>query len=501
MNETAMSLWVPESFRQDVALQRAGTNGDGLYMALDSMLREYGMGLSDLELARDDLGWMRLGANTTATDLPAIMRVRTVELARINFLRDPLAKQAIRLWTTYSLGKGMTHKAADKKAKEHLDTFWKNRANKKIFSAEGQRKSSDQLLVDGEIFFLIFLGVDADVTVRKVDPLQIKEILYDTEDVDTPILYHREWVDLQGTTHREWYQDWAYDKPGIAIDAGRQLRMATQDAVIFHVAINTLGNRGYSLLTPALDWVKAHRKFLEARASITQALARFAWKGKVKGGASQVAAMKAQLKSAFQGGEPSQETNPSPAAASYWLENDAFDLQAMKFETGAKGAYDDGRMLLHQVCAAVGIMEHYFGDPKTGNLATTKAMELPMLKMFESYQIMWEDTYRVLFEIVLENCGMSKDKWYVDIDSPPIVEKDAPAILEAIGKALDAVPELNVEEIHKMILTVLGINDPDEILARLPKDAGAGARDLTKALGKYTKQIEKALQLTEGGTR
>jgi len=47
------------------------------------------------------------------------------------------------------------------------------------------------------------------------------------------------------------------------------------------------------------------------------------------------------------------------------------------------------------------IFEHYLGDPSTGNLATATAMELPMLKLFEFEQQVWEDVIGDLVTFVV----------------------------------------------------------------------------------------------------
>lgn len=485
-----VELWIPESTRQDIIRGAWREVGASALDGVASLLQEYGIGLADLELAKDDLGWTKLGMPRANQDLTSWSRQELVKRARAYYLRDPLAKQAIRLWTDYSLGRGFAYKAESKRAQAVLDEFWGMRANRNIFSAQGQRKSSNKALVDGEVFFPIFAGAGADVKVRRIDPLEITEILTDPDDIETPVLYKREWWTLQKGLRTAYYRDWMYDGDLDEVpDELGQNQRATEDAMIFHLAINTLGQRGYSLLTPAMDWTKAHRKFLEARASITQALSRFAWKGKSQGGAAQIAAMKSQLKSSHQGGGTT-ENNPPAAAGATWLENQAFDLQQMKVDTGAKNAEADGRMLKLQVAAGTGIFEHYFGDPSTGNLATSKAMELPMLKMFESYQQVWEDTYGALFEFVLINAGIPPAERYVDIDSPPIIEKDAPAIIEAIAKALTIMPELNTDELRKMMLTTLGINDPDEVLAKI-KPADAAGPKLAQALRQYAEALRE----------
>lgn len=487
-----VDMWLPESYKQDIIQGAIQEVGEGWMEALGTLLQEYGVGLADLELSKEDLGWTRLGDPTRqGSDLNEWSRKELVKRSRAYFYRDPLAKQSIRLWTDYTLGRGMTYKAESESAQKTLDEFWHSKANRNMFSASGQRKSSTKLLVDGEVFLAFFVGAGSDISVRRIDPLEITEIISDPDDRDTPILYKREWWSIHKNQQTAYYKDWMYDGELDEVpDNQNQLRRATEDnPLVFHIAANTLGQRGYPMLTPAMDWTKAHRKFLEDRASIMRALARFAWKGKVKGGSTQIAAMKSQLQSAFATGG-NTETNPPAAAGSYWLENEAFDLQSMKFETGAKSAEADGRMLKLQVTAATGIMEHYFGDASVGNLASTKSMELPMLKMFESYQQMWEDCYRQIFDFVLENAGVKEDARYVDVDSPPIVEKDAPATLDAIIKVLTAIPALDTPEIRKMILTTLGINDPDEVLANIKDKPSIGATaDLIASVRKMTETL------------
>src|ERR1700675_4993075 len=63
---------------------------------------------ADIELALDDRGWVVPGRQWTAADLDAQTRTTLVAKARLYWLRDPLMKQAVRLWTDYALGTGVT---------------------------------------------------------------------------------------------------------------------------------------------------------------------------------------------------------------------------------------------------------------------------------------------------------------------------------------------------------------------------------------------------------
>ena len=171
---------------------------------------------------------------------------------------------------------------------------------------------------------------------------------------------------------------------------GFTVSAVTNSAIVYHLAFNTISQRGNPLLLPALDWIKQYRRFLAARVGMMLARSRFAWRKQVKGGQAAVDTVKGALQ------------DKTPEAGAVLVENEAVGMEAIQTPQDAKNAYDDARMIKLQVCAAVGIPEQYFGDIATGNLATAKTVELPMLKMFQSYQSVWGDAYQDIMDIVLE---------------------------------------------------------------------------------------------------
>jgi hypothetical protein len=150
-----------------------------------------------------------------------------------------------------------------------------------------------------------------------------------------------------------------------------------------------------------------------------------------------------------------------------------------------------------------GIFEHYFGDPSTGNLATATAMELPMLKMFEFEQQVWEDILEDLFDFVIiqglrygqdalrgkanvevDNAGGSP-VWVVEplggadlsveVTLPPIVQSDVAiqtAALSSIASAEQMAGQQLVPAKQKALkaLQVLGFDDAGEIVAEMEKN-------------------------------
>jgi len=408
-------------------------------------------------LALEDRGWIRGG--TTANDIiTEASRVDYVKQSRLYWVTDSLAKQSIRLWTDYTFGTGSTWSCEDENANEVLSAYWNSKDNQSVLSSRGQRKCSDKLLVDGEVFFALFLG--SEVRVRLIDPLEITEIITDPDDREDARYYKREWNDVQLGFHTDYYCSHRNLKDEACKDwAGKSIQ-ATENAknvAVYHLPINTLGQRGMPLLLPALRWIKVYNLFLASRAAVMIALSKFAWKVKVQGGAAQVATAKGVL---------NETVVP---AGSVIAENMGSDMQPIKTDTGAQNAREDGRMLKLQVCAATGIPEQYFGDISTGNLATARTVELPLLKMFQSYQAIWKDAFKDMDKLVLENAGIDTDI-HVDRDFPAITPEDAIAVSTALSQLLTAIPKLSdSRDVVQVALLALGINNTAEVLDALEK--------------------------------
>jgi len=444
---------------------------------VEQIIREATRQVED-ELRLEDVGWYNLSIGT-GDIISAQERILNLKLSRLYYAKDPLGRQAIRLWTDYTFGPGMTWQTEDDPAKKALEAFWNSKANQAVLSARGQRKSSDKLLVDGEIFFAIFLAKN-EAKIRRIDPLEIDEIITDPDDIEDVRYYRRKWTDRQGKGHETIYRSTTNIKDMATPDMYGMSTQKTDDALIYHLSYNTIGQRGNPLLLPALDWIKQYRRFLASRVAIMLALARFAWRTKVKGGPAAVEAIKA----ATEGKEI--------AAGSQLLENLGSDTTPIKTETGAKNAYDDARMIKLQIAAAVGIPEQYFGDISIGNLATAKTVELPMMKMFQSYQGVWSDGYQDMDEVILEHNQVPVDT-HIDRDFPRIAPEDVLAVATAIVQILTVMPEFaNSPDVQQIALMSLGINNPAEVLDALAKEVKSNPQAaLVKALRELKESLKK----------
>ena len=403
------------------------------------------------QLALEDAGWINLSTGTET--ISGAERISNIKLSRLYCLKDPLGKQSIRLWTDYTFGTGMSWGCEEDKVKKTLDAFWEADANSKVLGCAGQRQSSNDLLIDGVVYFAFFLGKPIS-RIRRIDPLEITEIITDPDDKENELYYRRDWTDPQSKPHTDYYRSINNLGQSPADDNAGQAVKMTQTAIVYRLTYNDAN----PLLLPALDWIKQYRRFLASRVAMMLALARFAWKTKVVGGQAAVNALKTK-------------TNEKEiAAGSQVLENMGSDTQPIKVDSGARNAYEDARMLRLQVCAAVGIPEQYFGDISSGNLATAKTVELPMVKMFESYQATWRAAYDIIDNVVLAYNGILPGKWHIDRDFPPIAPIDVAEAARALVDTTGVFPQFKLSpDVQQMALLTLGINDPDAVLEELDK--------------------------------
>ena len=441
------------------------------------ILREAYKSVDDA-MAGEDKGWVRLGTSQNGI-FGGVSKTEVITRSRYYAQIDPLAAQALRLWTDYSFGSGITWKTNDEGVKKIIDAFWSNHANAACLSCAGQRKSSHNLLRDGTIYFALFLGTGEDAKIRRIDTLEITETITDPDDADTVLYFRRTWMDTQSHSHDDYYRSWQNIKEQgpAALNSMNQVVKRTQDAIVYRLERDP---NGLPLLMPAIDWIKLYRQFLASRAAIILALTKFAWRNKSKGGATAVAAAKAKL------------DQKKLDAGGTVFENESNDLEPIKTDSGAGNAKTDGDMLKLMICAATGLAIQYFGDVSTGNLATAKTCELPMIKMFESYQAVWEDTYNDILDIILDAAGVPEGNRQVDWEFPKITPDDAAGIAQNIAALIPQLPELAYsDEVLKAALMAIGVKDINEALEQLQtlaaeKDAEQAQQDAQQA--ELTKQ-------------
>lgn len=373
--------------------------------------------ISDVARQIEDLNWVNLSTDRPSLDLVYDDRKRLLQRIRLYRRRSPLAKNAAGLLQHYVLGKGISLKANNRRQIAPIvDEFWEDPDNAQVFTShQAQKEAIDGLWTDGDMFVVLFPDTDAGTThLGMLDALFVEDIIADPNNAAIPRWYKARKpgtkynftdgaYESTVSTDFTYYRDWRNPDDGTG-KGPRPPKKLVEDGLLYHVRINKRGKFGESELAAAVDWLKAHKDFMEDRATLNRAAAQVAWKKKRRGSPTDVANEVARLQSSLIGNVTRYESNPPAASGSTIVENEGTSLEWVKTDTGAQAASADERTLRMMAGSGMGgIPNHYFGDEANANLATATAMELPLLKSYEDWQKLWGDVISDIIGFVLDN--------------------------------------------------------------------------------------------------
>lgn len=526
---------IGKDLRQEMAALReearvANANGD--------LLQER---LAELELALEDANWMRLmmdGEQEFSRD--GIRRI--AELARVMVIKNPLIKRQVLVQALYVWSQGVTVRAKDPVINEVLQRFWDDEKNKsELTSHEARMLKEIDMQVEGNVFFVLFTRpTDGRVRVRSIFPDEIERVVTDPEDAKSPWFYLRVWKEtrlnpatgrIRSTQRKAYYPDWRYhpkNKPDKIGDVD-----VKWDSPVYHKKTGGLSGWkfGLSEVYASIDWARAYKEFLEDVASLMRSYSRFAWRLTYKGGSKKaLAAAKARLNSTLGEGGSGAETNPAPTAGSTFVGSDQYDLQPLNLR-GATISPEDGRRLLLMCAAAAGLPETYYGDVSVGTLATAKSMDRPTELMMRNRQVMWTDVLRDILSYMILQAMKATNKnkirklgavrkvpdgeeieerieWNegvnatLDVDFPPILERDVQAAIQSIVTAAtmngQQIAIFDEPTVARLLLTALAQDDVDEIMAQLyPDETSSVASPETPSEAQLRAAFMKVLEALE----
>lgn len=531
-----------------------------------------------LQRALEDLDYLNLFDTTKMHEILPNANKRDTIL-RLRRLRhdNPLAKQGIRLIVRFTLGKGITWICKNEQIRETLMDFWTDEDNKVILtSPEAMKELVDEAATDGEKFLACFEAPQASpfLKLAEVPMEEIADIVYDPDNRRIPVYYKRKFKELvyngkderyepkQSRDRKDkvlFYRDYRVTddrlkeiSDRIKIPDEKIAKAEGRDIKMMHLYVNPLwtknGRRGISELFASREWFRVFKEFMQDRAIINRAATSIAYRRKVKGGPAAVAQLTGKL-----GGIPVGQTDRElgeigtltrPVAGGIYDSNDPIDLDWMKTDTGAANAKEDGRMLLMVGGAGIGTNIHYFGEGGDANLATAQAMELPMVKNYEDWQIWLAAFLMAVMEYVLRLAygdnipfeertteaegdrlsqvapGTAEVKLQpgdgngkparvevkeprkttiedvVSWDFPPIITKDVVKHMTAWAQLTNQVAPGDIivkEEAIKGALTVLGVPNVDQLMERIK------AEEQRLAVEKAAQQQAMMDNLANGG--
>lgn len=355
----------------------------------------------ELEVALFNSDWRMLTVQAQQEFTREGLRLIT-ELARIMHLKNPVIKRGVDIQRLYVWAQGMSIRAKQPEINDVVQAFLDDERNQAELTSHQERGEKEKdLQLEANLFFCFFTNTqNGRVRVRTIPLDEIYEIICNPEDRKEPWFYKRVWVEtgIDGNQAQKTalYPDWQYkptNKPpsitGLPVN---------WDKPVYHVAVNKYGRFGVSEVYASLDWARAYKSFLENLASVWQALARWAAKLTVKGGAAGVAAAKTKLNTTLS--TTQGETNPSPISGSTFIQAEGRDLQPFR-TAGATMSAEDGRRLFLMAAAPLGFPETFYGDTSVGTLATAESLDRPTELKIKDRQTLWADIHRAIMRFVV----------------------------------------------------------------------------------------------------
>lgn len=408
-------------------------------------------------------------------------RNRSMYNSRYMAHHDVLTGRAVGMWTDFGFGQRVSVVPRDSVGAEIWAEFWDNTSNQYILSDAEIAVLSNDLVKDGEEFFVFFIStLDGTCTIRRIPPEQILTVHRMKDDPDVPLWYTR-----QTEAGEVWYPDWratAAQLETMPIPNGAMMVDALRPnttAVVMHAAPDKVNGRGWPLLRRALEWARAYKDFIGDRATIAKAVAMFVDKLKVQGGSRAVNDVISQLQSSLVNGQGQYfDNNPPPATGSTWVENGAIERTRLPMGTGAGDAQTDGMTIAAQFATGAGMPLHWLGRTDAAqNRAVARESSLPAYAQINRYQNFWADTFGNWVEIVLraaEEYGGATIETYdadVTLDTPLDADiSEVNAVISSIiaangaGRLGDDVANKAIAALTKTALSSLGVRNVDDVL-------------------------------------
>jgi hypothetical protein len=345
--------------------------------------------------------------------------------------RNPLAGQIVNVTTWFVMGKGIGVTANDPAVQEAVSHFWTDPENDMLMT---QHYMSNELQVYGEIFIRFFVNpISGELRIAMIDPSEIYDIVTSPDNIRIPIAYLREYSKPVSPSDRMAEFKVGSDLTTLADNVMREVIDADE---ILHVKVNSVSNhkRGISELYRVLPWLDAYDHWLQDRISLNRARGAFAFLRKVP-------TVPDRASGPFETDSSGRYIPPKPG--SILVVHEGEDWQVLSPSIGSDDAREDGRAIKLMIAAGSGIFEHYFGDPSTGNLATARSMELPMVRKFEDRQRLFENVFMKIFQRVIDAGIIAGTipptvNRNIEINFPPIMPDDVSLLTDTLIKQIDS---------------------------------------------------------------
>lgn len=475
--------------------------------------------LASLELAFEDLDWIRLSLETDREFSRDGLR-KLITLSRIMWLKNPLINRGVNVKAYYVWAQGINVEATDPAVNEIVQTFLDDPDNRVELTGHQARTQKEVALqVDGNIFFAFFTdAASGRVRVRTIPVDEIADIITNPDDRREVWFYKRQRTELRfnlgtgaydSSARTTYYPDWRYVSKATTKPTSIGGAPIEWDVPVYHLKVGGLPDMRFGVpeTYQGIDWARAYKDFLEDRATLARALSRFAWKVTTGGGAKGIAAAKSKLATTV--GTSSIESNPPPATGAAFIRSQGgADLDPIKL-AGATIHPDEGRRFLLMVAAASGLPETFYGDASVGTLATAKSLDRPTELMCRDRQTLWVDVWQDILGMVVDAAIKARklapgvDR-HVDVDFPPLLERDMAATVGAIIDAATLKGQtpagtMDDRTLVRLLLWALGEDDIDELLDVIaPQDGESLMAQMRAERAERAQEIAQRVQPEQG---
>ncbi len=458
---------------------------------------------ADLEaLYREDIGWQRIGAESSRFTPQG--RKTIAALADLAATGNALIKKGVNLRIAYIWGQGVTVTIRDDGATGQdvnavWQDFWDEPSNRTEFtSSEAQARYERKLATGGEAFWAFPTdSLTGRVKVRRIPPGQVVDRLCDPEDAAAVWLYKRVWSAVtvnkttgeRGTEARTtWYPALGFypsQRPKTWL--GDEIRW---DAPMRPVCVNCPDEdwRGLGDVLAALPWAKMDKEFLEDLAVYMRALTRILGTVTARSGKAAAAA-----RAALTG--PPVAGDGGTGGPGGWAVSDPTTTLSLLSKSGAQIDANSSKPFATRTAAALEVpVTMLLGDPGvTGARATAETLDQPTELTFGLRREVHTELFRDIANYVIDRAVIAPrgplrgavstdgdrlvvvlpegDDRTVQVDWPEFDSTPLKMLVDAIVAA-DGTGKLPPVTTVRLLLTVLGVEDVDDLIDQVTDDDG-----------------------------
>lgn len=459
---------------------------------------------SDAErlLAADAEGWDKIGTSGELISRDKL-RLRS-RLARLLAVADPLISRGVNLRIAYVWGQGVSitaHEDPDDNGQD-IDALVQQflEDNDTTFGSTQARESLERAFAtNGNIFLALPTSpLTGRVRVRTIPFDEVEDIITNPEDVAEPWFYKRTWTTTEVTDNdpanrstRTVTRTVFY--PDITLAGITSRRRATTmdghpiwwDQPVIHAHVNRPDGALFGVpdTWAAIDWALGYKTFLTDWAKLVKALSQFAFRATASG--QRRATQTREKLSAVPAGDGVGGTVIQP--------------EGSKFEAiGKSGATIDsesGKPLAAMVASALDVpVTMLLSDPgQTGARAVAETLDQPLALTIGMRRDVHGAMTRTILDYVVDQAIRApqgrlrgsraidpvtgRERWTlagdqdrsIDIDWPSLDDVDVKTMMDALQVAFDTrlLPPLTIV---RMMLVVLGVDNPEAVLDELTDD-------------------------------